>query len=331
MVVLFYVAVVVIWGSTWVAIAYQVGDVPVAASICYRSAAAALLLFGYLLVRRTPLRFRFRQHVQMALIGTLMFSGNYLFLYTAEEKIASGLVALLFSMTLPLNVINTSIFLRKRISPIVLVATVLGIAGATIMFWPDLVGMRANAESLLGVGMALAGTMCFSLGNMVSVSSQEAGVPVVQSEAFGLLYGALILVPVVLVTGGFRVSLEPTYIISLAYLVIFGSIIGFAFYLTLLGRGGAARAGYITVLFPIVALVWSTLLESYVWTLQALCGGVLILLGSAIAITPPDRLRCMTRSAFRRTRPEAARHAAVPGPPVLDDRPDEESRTAIPR
>jgi drug/metabolite transporter (DMT)-like permease len=329
-VVLLYIAVVIIWGSTWVAIAYQVGDVPVAASICYRSAAAALLLFGYLLLRRVPLRFRFRQHVQMALIGTLMFSGNYLFLYTAEAKIASGLVALLFSMTLPLNVINTSIFLRKRISPIVVVATLVGIAGATIMFWNDLVGMRANAESLLGVGMALAGTMCFSLGNMVSVSSQEAGVPVVQSEAFGLLYGALFLVPVVLVTGGFQVSLEPTYLISLAYLVIFGSIIGFAFYLTLLGRGGAARAGYITVLFPIVALVWSTLLENYVWTLQALCGGLLILVGSAIAITPPDRLRRVGRRGLRATPPDPDRHAAVTGPSVLDDRP-EEARTAAPR
>ena len=285
-----YFVVVLVWGSTWIAIAHQVGDVSNAASICYRSAAAGLLLFAYLVVRRARLRFTVRQHVLMAIIGITMFSCNYLFLYAAEQRIPSGLVAVLFAMTLPLNVINSWLFLHRPIPWQVLVATTVGIAGIAVMFWDDVSGAHFDGTTLLGVALALGGATCFSCGNIVSAFSQSEHLPVVQAEAYGLVYGALVLIPVTLATGGFGFSTTGGYLWSLGYLILFGSILGFGFYLTILGRIGAERAGYITVLFPVVALIWSTLFERYVWTVHAVVGALIVLAGSALAVTPRRRL-----------------------------------------
>jgi drug/metabolite transporter (DMT)-like permease len=282
---LVYSTVVVVWGSTWLAIAHQVGEVSAAASVCYRSAAAAVLLFLYLWARRAQFRYGWRDHVSMAFIGASMFSCNYLFLYAAESRIASGLVALIFALTLPLNVILSAVVLRRHIGVRVLLAMVIGLVGIVMVFWSDLTGVDLGGEATVGILLTLGGTTCFSIGNIVSDHSQRRGVPVVQSEAYGLAYGALLLVPITLLTGGFGFEWTASYLLSLGYLVVFGSIIGFAFYLTILGRIGAERAGYITVLFPIVALLWSTLFEDYTWTVRAAAGALLILAGSALAVS----------------------------------------------
>jgi drug/metabolite transporter (DMT)-like permease len=299
---LFYGAVTLIWGSTWLAISYQVGTVTTAASIFYRSTAAGLLLVAYLWLRGLPMRFSLRQHGLIAITGCTLFSGNYLFLYPAEELVPSGLVAVIFAMTVPFNLINASVLLGDSVERRVLVAGGMGVGGIALVFWPDLVQFQLNAGSLRGAGLALVAAYLFSLGGVVSAKAQLTGVPVLQTEAYGLIYGALFLVPVTLLTGGFEFALRSAYVISLAYLVIFGSIIGFAMYLTVTERLGAARAAYVTVLFPIVALLWSTLLENYRWTALNLAGVALILLGSGLAI------------ARRRSVPLAQRRGGVPVP-----------------
>lgn len=289
--VLLYGLVVVVWGLTWIAIKNQLGEVSPAASICYRSAAAAFLLFAFLAFRRMPLKYSLRNHMRMLLIGALMFSVNYLFLYAAEQHIPSGLVALIFAMTLPLNVFNAAIFLGRRVGRAVVVGAMVGMLGMSMVFWNDLANFDVNSDSSWGIGQAFLAALCFSLGNIVADRAQTAGVPIVQSEAYGLAYGAIILVPVTLLAGGFTFDTGAPYVISLTYLVIFGSIVGFGTYLTIIGRIGAERAGYVTVLFPIVALVVSTLFEDYRWTTTALIGALLILLGNAMVSTPPELLR----------------------------------------
>ncbi|RBQ16381.1 EamA family transporter [Spongiactinospora rosea] len=292
---LLYGFVILIWGLTWIAIKYQLGEVPMAASICYRSAAAALLLFAYLALRRRRLRFGLRDHVRMAAIGTLMFSVNYLFVYAAEQHISSGLVALVFAMTLPLNVVNSAIFLRRPIGRMVALGAVVGLGGMALVFWADLSAFDLTGGTTLGVAQVFAGAMCFSLGNVVSDRAQAAGVPIVQTEAYGLLYGAALLAVIAALTTGFGFDLSVPYVSSLGYLVVFGSVIGFGLYLTIIGRIGAQRAGYVTVLFPVVALLASTILEGYVWTWYALAGTVLIVAGNALINTRPEVLKSLLR------------------------------------
>jgi len=92
---------------------------------------------------------------------------------------------------------------------------------------------------------------------------------------------------------GLPFSFEPTlgYSLSLVYLALFGSVIAFGSYLTLLGRIGPARAAYAMVLFPLVALALSTLFEGYQWTAAAFAGMVLAVIGNvlALAVGRPDR------------------------------------------
>jgi drug/metabolite transporter (DMT)-like permease len=315
--ILLYGVVVLVWGTTWIAIRQQVDTVPVEVSICYRAAGAGLLLFAYLLFRRAKLRFGLRAHIDMVLIGATLFSGNYLFLYRAEQRIPSGLVAVIFSMVLPFNMLNQSIFLRRKLDPAVIVAAVLGMVGITLVFWRDITGTGHGSQALIGAALALGSAAIFSLGNLFSARAQLAGVPVVESEAFGMAYGAILLVPLVLASGGFQYDPSLRYTVSLGYLVVFGSVLGFAFYLTILGRIGTARAGYITVFFPIVALVWSTLLEDYRWSATAAIGAALILVGSALTLTPPSRFAgLLPRSASSRRPPGGP--APPAGSPIRD-------------
>lgn len=312
--VLLYGLVVLVWGLTWIAIKYQLGDVPMAASIFYRSAAAALLLFAWLWLRKAHMRYSLKNHGRMVLIGAFMFSVNYLFLYASEQHIPSGLVALIFAMTLPLNVFNAAIFLGRRIARTVVIGTLVGLLGMALVFWRDVANFDANGDSLLGIAQAFGAAFCFSLGNIVSDRAQSDGVPIVQSEAYGMLYGAALLVPAVLLTGGFSFDFGAPYVLSLTYLVVFGSIVGFGTYLLIIGRIGAERAGYVTVLFPIVALAVSTFVEDYRWTLTAMLGALLIVVGNAVVSTPPAVLNRLWARIAGPTPPVVPEDAAAVEP-----------------
>ena len=105
-----------IWGSTWLAITFQLGAVAPEASVAYRFALAALLLAAWCLATGRSLRFRLSQHPWFAAQGTLLFGLNYLCVYQAELRIASGLVALLFSFIVFLNLLGVRIFFATPIN-----------------------------------------------------------------------------------------------------------------------------------------------------------------------------------------------------------------------
>ena len=131
----------------------------------------------------------------------------------------------------------------------------------------------------------LAGTCSASLGNILAVSNQRRGLEVLTSNAWGMLYGASTLYAVALIAGQpLAIDWRPPYLVSLAYLAIIGSVVAFWAYVTLIGRIGADRASYTSQLFPLVALLQSTLLEGYTWTWQAVAGLCLVLLGNWIAM-----------------------------------------------
>ena len=279
-----YVWVILIWGGTWIAIKYQDEGAPVSASIFYRMAAAALILFIIVLIRRSRMRFSLRDHFLMAGTGLCMFSANYIFLYWSEKYILSGFVALIFALTLPLNVVNSAIFNRRPLEKSMILACVFGLVGIGTVFWSDVSHFSWNSQSVRGAVLALLAACCFSCGNVISDTAQLRGLPILQMEAYGLGYGAAIMLPVTLLTGGFGFSTRPAYLGSLAYLIILGSVVAFGSYMWIIGRLGAGRAAYVTVLFPMVALLLSTFLEHYVWTPRAVLGAVLILIGSVVSV-----------------------------------------------
>lgn len=281
---LLYFWVILIWGGTWLAIKYQDEGGPISASIFYRMAASALILFIIAFISRRRMRFSPRDHVLMAGTGLCMFSANYVFLYWSEKYILSGFVALIFALTLPLNVVNSAIFNRRPLEKSMVLACVMGLAGIGTVFWSDIASFSWSSQSVRGALFALLAASLFSCGNVISDAAQLRGLPILQMEAYGLGYGTAIMLPVTLLTGGFGFSMRPRYLESLAYLIILGSVIAFGAYMWIIGRLGAGRAGYVTVLFPMVALLLSTFFEHYAWTPRAVLGAALILIGSALAV-----------------------------------------------
>ena len=285
-----YTLTALIWGSTWLAITFQLGSVDPDISVAYRFALASALLIAYSLIRRLPMRFSLKEHGFMALQGLTLFSINYVLVYLAELHLASGYVAIVFSLIVIFNVLFGALFLKNPVHPRVLIGGAIGITGLMMVFLPSLGRLSLSGGQGLGITLALVGTIIASLGNMVSARNQRHKIPVVQANAYGMGYGALITLAIALGRGS-QVSFDasPEYILSLLYLALFGSVIAFGSYLTILGKIGPDRAGYIAVLFPIVALALSTMFEGLTWELITVLGVVLVVIGNVIAMAKRRR------------------------------------------
>lgn len=272
---LLYLITVVIWGSTWFAIEFQLGDVAPEVSIVYRYAIASLLLFAWAILRKLRLRFDLRSHAWFLFLGLCLFGLNYIFAYRAQIYITSALSAIAFSSMVWINILLARIFFGVRAGRRVLAGSAIGVIGIVVLFAPQIGELSLTDTVFYGSLLAFAGATVASFGNMVSQQAQKRALPVIQSNAWGMLYGATLTGVYALIDGHpFTFVASPGYVISLAYLSIFGSIIAFGAYLTLLGRIGAHKAGYAMVMFPVVALILSMLFEDWKLVLrssQALC------------------------------------------------------------
>ncbi|MEP4546633.1 MAG: DMT family transporter [Saccharospirillum sp.] len=280
---LLYISTVLIWGSTWLAIAWQVGDVAVPVSVFYRFLIAALVLLTGLTVFRRRQALGGSDHLYCLLQGGCVFGLNFYCFYTAAAYLPSGLIAILFSMSTLFNAINGYLFFRTPVPRVFYWALALGLPGMVLIFWQDLIAVEATWTLLGAVGLSLLGTFGFSLGNMVSVRHQRRGLQINTTNAFAMLYGALFMGLIAVVQGAsFSLPEEPRYLGALVYLAVIGSIGGFGAYFMLVGRIGAGKAAYATVLFPLVALVLSTIYEGYQWHASALVGLAMIVSGNLL-------------------------------------------------
>ncbi|WP_296259458.1 MULTISPECIES: DMT family transporter [unclassified Pseudomonas] len=283
-----YLLTVLIWGTTWIALKLQLGEVAIAVSIVYRFGLAALILFAMLLISGQLQKVNRRGQLICLAQGLCLFCVNFMCFLHASQWIPSGLVAVVFSTSTLWNALNARVFFKQKIASNVLAGGALGLVGLGCLFWPQLSGHSASRETVIGLVLALAGTLCFSAGNMLSSLQQKAGLRPLTTNAYGMLYGAAMLCVYCLISGTpFAFEWNARYIGSLLYLVIPGSVIGFTAYLTLVGRMGPERAAYCTVLFPVVALNVSAVVEGYQWTLPALLGLVLVMLGNVLVFRKP--------------------------------------------
>ena len=281
-----YLITVLIWGSTWLAIKFQLGVISPELSIAYRFGLAAIILIFFSLLRRLPMGFSLKTHAFFALQGFLLFSLNYILVYLAEGYLTSGLVAIIFSLIIVLNVFFGAIFLGNPVRVRVMIGAGLGLLGLVFVFWPELTSLSLSSQKIVGMVLAFIATVSASLGNVVSARNQRHELPVIQTNAYGMLYGAVfMLVTAILRGAALQFDTSPSDVLSLFYLAIFGSVIAFGSYLTLLGRIGLDRAAYVTVLFPVIALLLSTIFEDLRWGIYQLLGVLLILLGNAAVVT----------------------------------------------
>lgn len=279
-----YGLTVLTWGSTWLAIEYQLGDIAPEVSVFYRYAAAGTLLFVWSILRGLPLKFSSRAHVFFMGLGACLFCLNYIVTYYAQQHISSALTAIVFSTMLWMNMANARLFFGVRGDRQLLVGSIIGVAGIICLFLQSLEMSLSNA-TLIGGLLCLVGAFLASLGNMVSQAAQRAELPVVQSNAYGMLYGAAFTGAIAALKGeAFVFDTSLPYVLSLAYLVVFGSIVGFWAYLTLLGRIGAHKAGYAMVTFPLVAVILAVLFEGLRITPNLAVGAALVIVGNLLVL-----------------------------------------------
>ncbi|MEH3148054.1 MAG: EamA family transporter [Methylobacterium frigidaeris] len=298
----YYALTVLIWGTTWIAIKGQVGTVAFEASIAYRFALAGGVLLAALVLTGRLQRIPWRQQPFVALQALCLFSCNFACFYLASRSVASGIVSVVFSAATIFNIVNAFLFHRRRPAARILAGAVIGLAGITGLFWDTVAGASLGGETLRGLGLAVLGTWFFSAGNLVSARNQRHGLTVATVNAWGMLYGAVLVAAVALARGvPFGFDPSPIYVGSLLYLAIPGSVIGFTTYLTVVHRLGPERASYMTVLFPVVALAISVAVEGYRVTPLAALGFAAVLAGNIVVFAP--------RGLFARNgkgRPEAA-------------------------
>jgi drug/metabolite transporter (DMT)-like permease len=280
-----YGATVVIWGTTWLAIKFQLGSVDPMVSVLYRFIAAAVTLILYCKLRGLKMRFRGRDHIFMALQGLVLFSVNYWLIYLAEVHVTSGLVAVIFSSIVFMNMLNGAVLLGSPIRAKVAAGAAIGILGIVLVFWPQLAAFSLSDKTALGLLLGILSTYMASLGNIISARHQQNKLPVIQTNAYGMAYGAGIIGLISVVSGrSFNFEMSLPYVGSLFYLTLFGTVIAFGCYLKLIGRIGADRAAYATMLFPIVALGISTVYEGYHWTALNIIGMAVVLIGNWLVL-----------------------------------------------
>lgn len=284
-----YTITVIVWGFSWHAMLYQVGVAP-ELSIAYRFLMAAIIMVVFCLATRRRFAFRGRDYGLMGLLGLFLFCTNYILFYYAASYLATGLLAVVFSMITVMNMANAAILFGQKIEGRVAIAAGFGLVGLALTFWSDIAGQALNQRVLIGLGLSLLGTLCASLGNMASIGLGRRGIGVVESNTIGMSIGAVASFLFAVLHGApLAYNPAPSYTVSLLFLALFATVIGFGSFLTLARRIGAARAAYASVLFPILALALSAWFENYRPQPEAILGVALILIGNVFALRRAPR------------------------------------------
>jgi len=276
---------VAIWGTTWIAITFQLGSVAPEASVAYRFLLAAALLAAFCRLRGLSLKFSPPQHAALALLGVFLYSVGYVFVYHAETHVASGLVAVGYSASPLLAMLGMRIVFAEPMTARMALGSVLGIAGIVLVFWPELGRAAQRGSVAMGAMLTALAVLTATIGNLVAQRNFQRKLHGWPTMAWSMGYGGLVAVAVALMLGRrFTIDWSAGYLLSLAYLSLFGSVLGFAGFLTLLGRIGAARASYIGVMVPIVALLVSSLFEGFRWHALTVAGVAISVAGNVLVL-----------------------------------------------
>lgn len=278
---------VVVWGTTWYAITWQIADLAPEIGVALRFALAGATVLGVAAWRGMPLRFGARDHARFALQGAFMYGVSYVCVYHAEQHVVSGLVAVGYSASPLIVSLGARAAFGAPLSGRFLAGGVVGLVGVTLIFWPEIAKAPAGASSTLGALFTVGAVLLSAVGSLSASRNRHHGLPFWPALGFGMLWGALASVLMAAALGRpWSVPVSAGWWISLGYLALAGSVITFACYLTLQDRLGPGPAGTIGVMTPLLALGVSLLFEGYRPEPITFLGAALAVAGNVAMLRP---------------------------------------------
>lgn len=296
---LLYMLCLLSWGTTWIAMKWQLGVVPIEVSMFYRFAGATAIMVLWRIIKYRSLTFSLSDHKLFVAQGLTLFSFNYLMAYYATQYLTTGLNAVVFSLILVFNIIWSAVLHKEKPTPRLILSTCLACIGLATVFLQEIRDLDFSDTVLIGVGYSLIGTLIASTGNMIAELIHRRNIPTIASISFGMTYGTAFIGIVALFLGrSFVWDSSPLYFGSLLHLMFFGSVLAFMCYLTLLKKVGLSKAAYPLVLVPVVALLVSGVFEDFTPSVYVMAGITLILSANVVALLKPGTIRRLFSKAF---------------------------------
>ncbi|CAI8374486.1 MAG: EamA family transporter [SAR116 cluster bacterium MED-G04] len=277
------------WSTSWIGLKWQLGVVDPEVSVFWRFLIAGMVMVVIASISRAPLMLSPREHIRPAALGLFIFSLNFSLYYNAGLWVTSGLLAVAFALASSVIMLLDAGLTRRMPRLSHLGAALIGFIGVGILYAPEIdfseLNLALGAGAMTSFVLCLIGTLSFSVGSVISASSQRQGFSVMTMNAWGMMYGAVYLFAWNFYQGNtFTVEWTVPYLGGLFWLAIISSVATFSSYLLLVGRIGPGRAGYATVVFPVFALLISSALEGYEWTLLSILGIALVAGGNVLIL-----------------------------------------------
>jgi drug/metabolite transporter (DMT)-like permease len=282
-----FLIVTLIWGSTWIVIKDQLQVVPASWSVTYRFLLSGIVMLGVALVTRVPLRLGRDGQIFAFILGFAQFVFNFNFVYRAEYYVTSGLVAVVFALLFVPNALFSRIFMGDKVSGRFVLGSAIAVAGIALLFVNEARGDTAGQTATLkGVGFTLIGVLSASAANVMQASERARRLPMASMLGWSMIWGGLVdALYAWATTGAPVVEWRLGYILGIGYLGVIASAVAFSLYFRTIRDIGAAKAAYSSVLIPVLAMGYSTVLEGFRWTLLAAGGSAVALIGMVVALS----------------------------------------------
>lgn len=275
-----------IWGTTWFVIKFQIDSTSPVVGVFYRYLLASVIMFAIniIFIKKT-LRYPWANHRFFILQGFFNFCLNYILTYISEKYINSGLVALTFTTLIYFNMFGMKVIFKKSVSKNVFIGALLGFVGIVTLFWREISSFDAQTFTIYGIAIGIIATFCASIGNMFAYQNHRLKIPVMTFNAYGMLYGAgFSLIIGLVMNENFTLPMTSSFLFSLSYLSLFGTVIAFWAYQTLVGTIGADRAAYTSIISPVIAIIISAFFENINFSINTFVGIFLCFTGNLFAL-----------------------------------------------
>lgn len=281
-----FVLVALIWGSTWLVIKDQIVAIPPEWTIVWRFVLASAAMCVLAWMRGESLRLPPGGQKLAMLIGLTQFCGNYQFVYQAEHYLTSGLVAVFYALLLVPNAAFARAFLQIPVTPRFLFGSLVAVSGIALLLVHEAHLASAHGMVAWGIVLSVFGLLAASAANVLQAGPVARSTAAVPLMAWSMIWGVgFDVILAFAVAGPPVIDLRFSYLAGIAYLAIFGSVMTFPLYFDLIRKLGAGKAAYNGVATPVVAMLLSTLFEGYRWSLLAVAGCLLAMAGLIVALS----------------------------------------------